>query len=145
MGNTVNDAATQEVIDKAGQLVSSVNQILKERARRKAQKDDYKLHKIDAKQQAKFYRDMTDNFTQMPQKITYTSDETKLAEYVIDELERYNKSHSTRIPYEVHKNRMGQYEVITNQKGVDKCYDFRIKFAIERGGKVGEIPTDLMN
>lgn len=142
MGNTVNDAATQEVIDKAGQLVSSVNQILKERARRKAQKDDYKLHKIDAKQQAKFYRDMTDNFTQMPQKITYTSDETKLAEYVIDELERYNKSHSTRIPYEVHKNRMGQYEVITNQKGVDKCYDFRIKFAIERGGKVGEIPTD---
>ena len=41
MGNTVNDAATQEVIDKAGQLVSSVNQILKERARRKAQKDDY--------------------------------------------------------------------------------------------------------
>ena len=71
-----------------------------------------------------------------------TSDETKLAEYVIDELERYNKSHSTRIPYEVHKNRMGQYEIITNQKGVDKCYDFRIKFAIERGGKVGEIPTD---
>ena len=56
MGNTVNDAATQEVIDKAGQLVSSVNQILKERARRKAQKDDYKLHKIDAKQQAKFYQ-----------------------------------------------------------------------------------------
>lgn len=142
MGITVNDAATQATLKYLGEIVSAIDDVLKERARRKEKKDEYKLHKIDAKKQAQLYKEMTDNYTKMPQKITYPVNEIKLAEYVQSGLEDFNRTHKKQIPFEVHKNNRGQLEIITNEKGVDKCYDLRIKFAIERGGKVGEISTE---
>lgn len=142
MSNTVIDSATQSSVKYIGDIVSAISEIIKERIRRKETKDEYKLHKIDAKKQAQLYKEMTENFTKMPQRITYPVSESKLALYVIDELQEYNRTHKTRIPYEVHQNSRGQYEIITSTKGVEKCYDLRIKYAIERGGKVGEISTD---
>ena len=118
MGITVNDAATQTTLKYLGEIVSAIDDVLKERVRRKEKKDEYKLHKIDAKKQAQLYKEMTDNYTKMPQKITYPVNEIKLAEYVQSGLEDYNRIHKKQIPFEVHKNNRGRLEIITNEKAL---------------------------
>lgn len=143
MANTATDQATSELIDKINNYANKISEIIKAREKKKREEDEYKLSKIDAKQQARLYRDITENYTKDCKKVTYGSSDMKMAQYVKNQLVEYNNEHPKhKISFITSRNEKGQMEILTNQAGIDKCYDFRIKYAIEHSGKVGEIPTD---
>lgn len=142
MGSTVSDDATKDMIARIEAIINKTADILKERQRRKEEKRQYQLNQIDAKQQAKLWRELTEGYKKDIRKVTYDSASQKLGNYVIAELAEHNRNHpKDKIAFVTRKNERGQLEILTNQKGIDKMYELRMKFAVEHGGKVGEIPT----
>lgn len=143
MANTINDAAAQDLIRRLSAFMQKAEDIARERARRRRERDEYRLHRYSAKKQAELYKALTENYTKDVKRITYDSEKAILGEFVLRELKEYNVTHpESPVLFDYQRNEMGQLEIITNQKGVDKCFDLRIKFAVEHSGKIGEIPTD---
>lgn len=141
MGSTVSDEATKDTIVRIEAIINKTADILKERQRRQEEKRQYQLNQIGAKQQAKLWKELTENYKKDIRKVTYDSASQKLGAYVCAELAEYNRTHpKDKVAFVTRKNERGQLEILTNQKGVDKMYELRMKFALEHGGKVGEIP-----
>lgn len=87
---------------------------------------------------------LTENGTKLPLICVYQKEDTKLCDYIEKKANEYNETEEGKenpIAFERMTDNAGRSVLLTNDESLKKLQEFRMQYAVEKGGYVSEIPV----
>lgn len=143
MATNATDAIVPDLLSRLSKIMQDFHNTLDRKARLNLMKHELSLSAQRDIERMELLAQLTNNGEKLPLICVYQKEDTKLCDYIENKINEYNKSDiglENPILYERMNDNVGRSVLLTNEDGLEKFKEFRMQYAVEKGGYVSEIP-----